>query len=104
MSAQTRGPVNTIYGTVGTSPVVILTFLPAHALPNLVLNFLQIQCTSDTAKIAYTFDNVTPVINGAGNTLPPYWTEQCDTYVINGPGALKIIGSAAGTNFTIKYA
>ena len=104
MSAQTRGPVNTIYGTVGTSPVTILNLFPtAKATMIPVQNYLQIQNTSNANYLAYTFDNATPAVNGNGNTLPPYWTEQCDTYVINGPGNLTMFGSAAGTTFTIKY-
>lgn len=104
MSAQTRGPVNTIYGTVGTTPVTVLVMQPT--VPNTfapIQNYLQIQNTSNGNYLAYTFDNATPAVNGNGNTLPPYWTEQCDTYVINGPGNLKVVGSAAGTTFTIKY-
>lgn len=104
MSAQTRGSVNTIYGTVGTTPVIVLRFLTGHGIMNPVQNLLQIQNTHDTNFLAYTFDNTTPAVNGGGNTLPPYWDEQCDEYVINGPGNLTIVGSAAGTTFTIKYA
>jgi hypothetical protein len=103
MSAQTRGPVNTIYGTVGTTPVTVLTFLTKTNI-NLVLNLLQIQNTHNSNYLAYTFDGATPAINGNGNTLPPYWDEQCDTYVINGPANIIMVGSAAGTTFTIKYA
>lgn len=102
MSAPTRGPVNTIYGTVGVTPTTVLSFLGRYS--NSVLNFLQIQNTHTTNLLAYTFDNVDPVINGAGNTLLPYGDITCDNYVINGPGDLKVVGSAAGTTFTILYA
>jgi hypothetical protein len=104
MSAPTRGPVNTIYGVIGTIPTVILNFYSGNGIINPVQNLLQIQNTSDQNKLAYTFDGAVPAINGNGNTLPPYWDEQCDTYVINGPGPLTMVGSAPGTTFTIKYA
>lgn len=104
MSAITTGEVKAIYGSVNTSAVDAFDFNAADGSGKLVNNLFQIQNTHPTNLLAYTFDGIDPVINGAGNTLPPYWTEECDTFVINGPGPLKIIGSGSGTTYTIKYA
>lgn len=70
----------------------------------LATNWVDIENVSSNGNTAgFTFDGSTPVIGAAGTfVLLPYGTK---TYEHRIPaGALKVIGSAASTVVTIKYA
>lgn len=96
MSALTRGQPAMITGTVGTSPITILAGLVTGSLlrvhnPNLGNgNFLTV-----------TYEGSTPVVFGAGITISPGSDDFYDTFIPNGP--VKIVGSAAGTNYTLMW-
>ena len=83
--------------TVGTSAT---TAIAAGAATNWV-DIENVSANGNT--LGFTFDGSTPVIGAAGTfILLPYGTK---TYEKRIPaGALKIIGSAASTVVTIKYA
>jgi len=67
-------------------------------------NWVDIMNVSTNGNVVgFTFDNSTPVIGAAGTfTLLPYGTKTYDHRIP--AGALKVIGSAASTVVTIKYA
>jgi hypothetical protein len=117
MSAITIGPRTVVSGTIGTTATVVLN-------QNTVRQFFKIVNESPSAYICYTSDalgngsgtppaggpfaglpntaGTTPVINGAGTTLLPGGSETCDIQVPT--GAITLIGSAAGTPYTIEWA
>lgn len=95
MSALTRGPVTTVSGTVGTAATVALA-------ANTSRQFLQIQCTHATNNLQYTLDGSTPVVAGQGNFLATAGGSA--TYDIFVPtGTVTVIGSSAGTTYTINW-
>jgi hypothetical protein len=95
MSAFTRGLPNTITGTVGTSVITVLAGLKA-------VNFLCIHNPNSTGLLAATYDGVTiPVVNGAGITIAAEWEDYYDNYVPI--GAVQIIGSTSGMNYTVMW-
>jgi hypothetical protein len=95
MSALTVGQRTLLTGTVGTSPITVLT-------ANTARNYLRVHNPSGTAFLAVTYDGVTaPVINGAGITINPLW-EDCNE--IHVPvGAVQIVSSGSSTPYTIEY-
>lgn len=95
MSADTRGPVTTVSSTVGTSATVALT-------ANGSRNFFQIQCTHATNTLQYTMDGSTPVMNGQGSYLAAAGgSATYSSFIPTGP--ITVIGSGAGTTFTINW-
>ena len=93
-----------IYGTVGTSPVVILAATTPNAQNLNGINrkaLLQIHNPSNTTFLAATLDGVAPVINGAGYTIAPLSTFVLDTLVPQ--GALTLIGSGSNSPYTLTY-
>lgn len=90
----------TFYGTVGTSPIVILNaigIIPGYPLIN--RKFLQIHNPSLTNSLQYTLDGAIPVVNGVGIWVPVGDTQTYDYRTLQGP--LTIIGSAPGSPYTI---
>ena len=69
-----------------------------------VTNWLKIQnCSQSGQVLGYTTDGSTPVIGAAGTLLLlPYGSDIFDKRLP--AGAVKVIGSAASTIATIKYA
>lgn len=97
MSAQTRGNPVTITGTVGTSSITLLAGLKAGS-------FLRVHNPSlDTGDfLAVTYDGITtPVVYGAGITISPGGDDVYDTFIPN--GTVQIIGSAAGSPYTLMW-
>lgn len=94
----TGGPCSMVKsGTVGTAAVVEVPAI----VPGVKRGFLQIQnpTASGGASIAYTLDGSAPVVNGNGFTLFPGGSATYDTWVPQ--GAVTIIGSGAGTAFSV---
>lgn len=93
----------TYYGTVGTSPIVILSaiaIIPGYPLIN--RKFLQIHNPSLTNSLQFTLDGATPVLNGTGIWVPVADTQTYDYRTLQ--GALTIVGSAPGSPYTIVVA
>lgn len=95
MSALTIGARTTLTGTIGTSAATVLA-------ANVARNYLRVHNPSATALLAVTYDGVTtPVVNGAGITIAPEWEDCNEIHVPT--GAVQIIGSGAGSPYTIEY-
>jgi len=77
--------------TISTAAVTILS-------ANAARKFLQVQNVGAANNLACTIDGTTPVINGNGIQLSTGGSATYDVYVPT--GALKCIGSAAGTVLT----
>lgn len=74
-------------------------------LPPFQVSYLQIYNPDAAASLAFTFNGVTPVVNGAGITLLPCGSATYDspggtTLVIN---AIKMISSVASQKATIIF-
>lgn len=80
--------------TISTASVTILAANGAR-------KFLQIQNVGAANNLACTLDGTTPVINGNGIQLSIGGSATYDVYVPT--GAIKCIGSAAGTKLTVVY-
>lgn len=80
--------------TIGTSSATILSANGAR-------KFLQIQNVGTANKLACTMDGTAPVINGNGLQLGVGGAALYDVYVPT--GAVKCIGSSAGTVVTVTY-
>ena len=84
-------------GVVGTSYKVAL------AQATTAREFLLVQNSSASNYIAFTFDNTVPVINGQGSiTLAPYQIYNAYSEWIPAAG-INVVGSGAGSVYTIKY-
>lgn len=83
--------------TVTTSAVTAI----AAGLATTWVNMMNVSANGN--QLGYTFDGTTPVIGAAGTfILNPYGSVQYHSRIPT--AALKIIGSAASTVATIKYA
>lgn len=83
--------------TVSTSATTAIT----AGLATLWVDIENVSTNGNT--VGFTFDGSTPVIGSAGTfILLPYGTKTYDRRIPL--GALKVIGSAASTVVTIKYA
>lgn len=90
----TSGPAKHLTETISTSAVTLLA-------SNGNRKFLQIQNVGTANKLACTMDGSTPVVNGNGLQLGIGGAALYDVYVPT--GAVKCIGSAAGTVLTVTY-
>lgn len=90
----TGGPAKHTTETISTSALTVLAANGAR-------KFLQIQNVGAANKLACTLDGTTPVINGNGVQLGVGGAALYDVYVPT--GAVKCIGSAAGTVLTVTY-
>ena len=102
LNGQDNLTVTSTYGTIGTTAAAALASVvpvsPGGA-PNL-RHMLEIVNPNATALLAYTLDGSTPVVNGAGATIPPQSTRL---YTIAVPqGAVNVIGNSASTLYTIN--
>lgn len=86
------------YGTVGTSAAVAL----AQANPVGTRFFLQIQNTHATQDIWFTVDGTTAAV-GSGFKLPGGNAASATYDLVVPQNAISIIGSAAGTTYTLAY-
>ena len=90
-----RSKRNSVYGTVGTSPVAVFS-------PNGIDAFMKIHNPDPNNQLAYTTDGSTnPQINVVGTQLEPHGTEICDIHIPEGP--IIMVASAPGTPFFIEW-
>ncbi len=105
LSSQAKAELST-GGKVFSGPAVhdtetISTSAATIIAANGARKFLQIQNVGAANKLACTLDGSTPVVNGNGLQLGVGGAAMYDVYVPT--GAVKCIGSAAGTVLTVTY-